>query len=264
MKAKPAYRTYWMKTIGLISFITLVLFTISCQQNTDFQKAALSTYRHDLEIGVSAKDLLTSTKYKSLVVEIQYLNSDFTPDTRVSDHLKALLEQRLNKPGGITIVTKKIQPSTQYFGIEQVKSIEETSRTEFTQGNRLAVYVLYLDGYYATDSLVLGAAYRNTSIVLFGKRINEYAAGDSLKKLVFDATIIEHEFGHLLGLVGQTTPEIAPHKDAENGNHCNNMDCLMYNTFLDSNSGDQYVGGLTAVPKLDSACVADLRGNGGK
>jgi len=227
-------------------------------------KATATTYRHDLEIGVSANDLLTSSKYKSLAIEVQYLSPDFIPDSRAFDHLKSVLEQRLNKPEGVSIVSRQIHPSTLNFGIDQIKSIEETSRTEFTQGSRLAVYILYLNGYYTPDTLVLGAAYRNTSIVVFGKSINDYAAGDSLKKLSFDATVMEHEFGHLLGLVGQATPARTDHKDGVNGNHCTNKDCLMFYSFLDSYDSAQYAGGLSSVPSLDSACIADLRSNGGR
>ena len=253
-----------MKTTSVATLLLLLIITISCQRNADFLKGDLVTYRHDLEIGTSATDLLKASKYKSLVVEIQYLSPGFIPDTAVVEHLKVLLQARLNKPEGISVITKQIHPSTQLFGLEQIKSIEETSRTEFTRGSRLAVYILYLNGYYATDSLVLGTAYRNTSIAIFGKSITEHAAGDTLHRLLFDATVIEHEFGHLLGLVGQATPAVTEHQDLANGNHCTNRNCLMHYSFLDSGNDDQYIDGLASVPVMDSSCIADLRANGGR
>lgn len=251
----------------LTAFAALVLFIITaCQKDTsDFANGGnFITYRHDLNVGASANDLLNSSKYKSLVVELQYLSDDFKPDSKVTDHFKAMLEQRLNKPDGITVITKQIRPSTVSFGLEQIKSIEETSRTVFTTGNELAVYVLYLNGYYATDSLVLGAAYRNTSIVVFGKSINDFSTGDSLKHLVFDATVLEHEFGHLLGLVDEGIPMQSAHKDATYGNHCTNPDCLMFYAVMDGYHDSQYLGGLASVPVMDSACITDLRAAGGK
>ena len=175
-----------------------------------------------------------------------------------------MLQQRLNKPDGITVVTKLIKPSTISFGLDQIKSIEETSRTIFTTGNKLAVYILYLNGYYVADSLVLGAAYRNTSIVVFGKSISDFSTGDPLKRLVFDAAVLEHEFGHLLGLVDEGTPLQSDHKDIAYGNHCTNTKCLMYFAVMDGNHDAQYSGGLASVPVMDSSCVADLRANGGK
>jgi predicted Zn-dependent protease len=253
-------------SMRLAAFAAMVLFTISaCQKDTsDFANGGnFITYRHDLNVGASAKDLLSSVKYKSLVVEIQYLSDDYKPDNQVTDHFKAMLQQRLNKPDGISIVTKQIKPSTISFGLDQIKSVEEASRTVFTAGNQLSVYILYLNGYYATDSLVLGAAYRNTSIVVFGKSILDFSTGDSIKKDVFDATVLEHEFGHLMGLVDEGTPLLSDHKDPVNGNHCTNTDCLMYFAMMDGSHDSQY-SGLASVPVLDSACVADLRGNGGK
>ncbi|MES1218236.1 MAG: hypothetical protein ABUT20_22210 [Bacteroidota bacterium] len=254
-------------SLRLAAFAAMVLFAFSaCQKDTsDFANGGnFITYRHDLNVGASAKDLLSSIKYTSLEIELQYLSEDNKPGSDVLDHFKAMLEQRLNKPGGITIVTTQIKPSTISFGLDQIKSVEETSRTVFTEGNKLAVYILYLNGYYASDSLVLGAAYRNTSIVVFGKSINDYSAGDSLKRTVFDATVLEHEFGHLLGLVDEGTPLQSDHKDAANGNHCTNINCLMYFAVMDGSHDAQYSGGLASVPVMDSACIDDLRANGGK
>ncbi|MCW3117333.1 MAG: hypothetical protein JWM28_1415 [Chitinophagaceae bacterium] len=256
-----------MSTRLFVFAASVLVFIISaCQKDSsDFANCGnFITYRHDLNVGASANDLLSSARYRSLVVELQYLSDDLKPDSQTMDHFKAMLEQHLNKPDGITFITKQIKPSTLSFGLEQIKSIEEASRTEFTTGNKLAVYILYLNGYYAGDSLVLGAAYRNTSIVAFGKSINDFSAGDSLKRQVFDASVLEHEFGHLLGLVDEGTPLQSAHKDAANGNHCTNANCLMYYAVMDGSHDAQYAGGLASVPVMDSSCIADLRANGGK
>jgi len=253
-------------TIRLVAF-ALLAFTFfgGCQKDpADFAKGNFISYRHDLDVGASARDLISSSKYKSLTVELQYLSEDFRPDATVIAHFKSMLQSRLNKPGGITIIEKQIQPSQISFGVSQIRSIEQTSRTEFTEGNKLSVYVLYLNGYYAVDSFVLGAAYRNTSIAIFGKSVNDYSEGNANKKKVFDATVLEHEFCHLLGLVDEGTTPQSAHKDAANGNHCTNHNCLMYFAFMDTDHSSQYANGLASVPKLDSACIADLRAAGGK
>lgn len=253
-------------TIRLVAFALLaVTLFAGCQKDpADFANGNFISYRHDLDVGASARDLLSASKYKSLTVELQYLSDDFRPDAGVVAHFKSMLESRLNKPNGITILEKQIKPSQISFGVDQIRSIEQTSRTVFTEGDNLSVYVLYLNGYYAVDSFVLGAAYRNTSIAIFGKSVNDYSEGNANKKLVFDATVLEHEFGHLLGLVDEGTPQQSDHKDAGNGNHCTNRDCLMYFAFMDTNHSNQYVNGLSSVPKLDTSCIADLRAAGGK
>ena len=248
-------------------FSALVLISLfACQKNTsDFSNSGnFITYRHDLNVGASASDLLNSSRYRSVVVELQYLSDEFKPDSNAVNHFKTFLEQRLNKPDGISVVSSQIKPSNVSFGLDQIKSIEETSRTRFTRGTELAVYVLYLNGYYVSDSLVLGAAYRNTSIVVFGKSINDFSGGDSLKRLVFETTVLEHESGHILGLVDEGTPMKSDHRDVANGNHCTNTDCLMYYAVMDGYNSAQYAGGLASVPVIDSACLVDLRANGGK
>jgi len=249
------------------AYVSLVLiFLLACQKNTsDFvNRGNFITYRHDLNVGASASDLLNSSQYRSLVVELQYLSDDYKPSNEALDHFKTFLEQHLNKPNGISVVSSQIKPSTVSFGLEQIKSIEETSRTRFTEGSELAIYILYLNGYYAEDSLVLGAAYRNTSIVVFGKSINDFSVGDSLKRLVFDATVLEHESGHILGLVDEGTPMKSAHRDVANGNHCTDTNCLMYYAVMDGYHNSQYAGGLASVPVMDTSCLVDLRANGGK
>ena len=68
----------------------------------------------------------------------------------------------------------------------------------------------------------------------------------------------------MLGLVDEGTPLHSDHKDAANGNHCTNTNCLMYYAVMDGRHDAQYTGGLASVPVMDSSCLADLRANGGK
>ncbi|MGI8601296.1 MAG: hypothetical protein ACR2KB_18720 [Chitinophagaceae bacterium] len=72
------------------------------------------------------------------------------------------------------------------------------------------------------------------------------------------STLFQQEFGHLLGLVDQGTPMQQPHKDHENGSHCDNPSCLMYYAV-------EYPSGPANIsPVLDAHCIADLKANGGK
>lgn len=69
--------------------------------------------------------------------------------------------------------------------------------------------------------------------------------------------LLEHEFGHLLGLVGQGSAEQTPHKDPLNGFHCSNPNCLMYFS-IETNPP------FNTLPSFDADCIADLKANGGK
>jgi hypothetical protein len=122
--------------------------------------------------------------------------------------------------------------------------------------------VLYTNGQY-TNAQTLGIAYRNTSVALFGKTIRDNSGAiGQVSRTKLEATILQHELAHLLGLVDLGTPMQTAHKDAAHGNHCTNNSCLMYYA---SETTDVLGVLLTGnVPSLDAACAVDLRANGGK
>jgi hypothetical protein len=251
-----------MKALPLV-LITLILFAGCSKSGTSYvNNPNAPDYLHNRSVGASANELLASSRYTSLKIEVQYMTG-YQPDAAALNHLQATLNSLLNKPGGITVVTKEIPASgSLVLGQNDVINIERNNRTAFTSGTELAIYILYTNGNY-TDDNVLGIAYKNTSTVLFGKKINDNSGGlgqASRTKLV--ATVAEHEIGHLLGLVDIGSPMQTPHKDAAHGNHCNNSSCLMYYASETSDILGFLITG--NIPSLDANCRADLVANGGK
>src|SRR5207237_5065751 len=105
--------------------------------------------------------------------------------------------------------------------------------------------------------------YRNTSIALFGKTIhdNSGAVGQS-SRTKLEATVLEHEIGHLLGLTDVGSPMQTPHKDATHGNHCDNSNCLMYYAAETTDVLGFLITG--NIPSPDAHCIADMHANGWK
>ena len=241
----------------------LLLFSITaCKKDVTFTNNPNADDLHNKPVGFSANQLLGAATYKSLKIEVQYMTG-YAPDAAALNHLQATLSAYLNKPSGITIVTKEISASSStILSIDQVRTIEEQNRTVFTTGDQLGVYFLYTNGNY-TDNGVLGVAYRNTSMVLFGKKIhdNSGAIGQA-SRTKLEATVLEHEFGHILGLVDIGSPMQTNHKDASHGNHCSNTNCLMYYTAETTDILGFLITG--NIPSFDANCVADLHANGGK
>ncbi|MEO7924383.1 MAG: M12 family metallo-peptidase [Chitinophagaceae bacterium] len=250
-----------MKIFPVFLF-AVILFT-GCKKSTDYvNNPGAPDYLHNRPVGASANELLASSKYTSLKVEVQYMTG-YQPDAAALNHLQGMLTALVNKPSGINIITKEIPASSNLnLSLNEVINIEKNNRTAFTSGSELAIYILYTNGSY-TDDNVLGIAYKNTSSVLFGKKINDNSGGfgqASRTKLV--ATVAEHEIGHLLGLVDLGSGMQTAHKDAAHGNHCNNSSCLMYYASETSDILGFLITG--NIPGLDGNCRADLTANGGK
>lgn len=246
-----------------LNFLALLFTSLffSCNK-TSVEDLTSPEALHNRAVGASANELLSSNKYKSLVIEVQYMTG-FAPDASALNHLQNFLATYLNKPNGITIVTKEIAASSNTpLSVTDVVNIEKQHRSQFSTGDQIAVYILYTNGTY-TNNNVLGVAYRNTSAAIFGKKIQDNSGGlGQASRTKLEATVLEHELAHLLGLVDIGSPMQTPHKDAANGNHCNNNNCLMYY----ASETTDILGFLVTgnIPSLDANCVNDLRANGGK
>ena len=251
-----------MKT-QLLAIVSFFFCFIACKkETTGFSNNPDANYLHNRAVGASANELLNAATYKSLKIEVQYMTG-YAPDASALNHLQTVLTTYLNKPSGITIVIKEIPASSSTtLSIDQVRTIEEQNRTIFTTGDQLGVCVLYTNGNF-TDNNVLGAAFRNTSIVIFGKTIhdNSGALGQA-SRTKLEGTVLDHEFGHILGLVDLGSTMQTAHKDAAHGNHCSNTSCLMYYA---TDTKDILGFLLTGnIPSFDANCIADMHTNGGK
>ncbi|TND08320.1 MAG: hypothetical protein FD123_2351 [Bacteroidetes bacterium] len=216
--------------------------------------------------GITPNDLLSNRKYDKLIVEVQYM-SGFIPTQEASDRIRQFLEQRLNKSGGIYIVYTSIPAEGRgAYSVEDIRKIEKENRTENTKGNTAAIYILFLDGDYAYNSgnsKVLGVAYENSSVAIFEKTIRDYSGGiGEPQEFALEATVADHELGHLFGLVNNGSPMEISHEDPAHAHHCDNANCLMNHTVETSDIVGLLVG--NTIPALDANCIRDLQRNGGK
>ncbi len=245
-----------------ILILLIVLVTAFGCSKSDSTITGGSNYSHQKNPGTSAGDLLSAGRFESIKIEIQYMPG-FQPDAAALNHLTGFLGSLLNKPGGIQLVQKEITAvANTTLTVQDIIAIEKQNRTVFTTGNQLALYFLYTNGIYSNNN-VLGVAYYNTSICMFGKRIHDNSGGiGQASRTKVEATVLEHEFGHLLGLVNIGSPMLVNHHDGAHSGHCNNSNCLMY--FEAQTTG--MLGDLVAgpVPSLDANCLDDLKANGGK
>lgn len=245
----------------LLSIVSVLLFT-ACKSD-DPEEMNDDRLENLKALGASAEDLLSDDLYDRLVVEIVYSNG-FRPKQLSLDTFRTFLNQRLNKPGGISIVETVIDPPQgEPYNISEIRQIESEHRTKFTNGNTIAVYVFFANGNASSDTqttVTLGSAYQNTSIVIYQETLQ------SLDQDLFlmEATTLRHEFGHILGLVDISGDDIHPsgHLDPESSKHCMVEGCLMYfaSTIPPTISNPT----VADIPALDPLCIEDLQAKGGK
>lgn len=244
------------KYILLISLFSS-LFLVRCSKSDVPNPTANNL--NNRSVGASANELLSVTKYQSINLQIQYMPG-FAPDITALNNVVVFLNTIINKPGGISITQSQIASSGKaILTLSELNEIEKNNRTVFTSGTAVGIYLLFTDSKYS-DLNAVGLAYRNTSMAIFGKTVEESSGGlNQVTRTKLETTIEEHEFGHILGLVDLGTPMQVPHKDP-NSKHCNNSDCLMY--FSTNVMGGIGISG--PVPSLDANCRNDLKANGGK
>lgn len=249
--------------LTLVSLSFLVLFTSQCSKTADgpgsSSSVTLNTFNNKA-VGASANELLSAEK-PSIVLEVNYMKG-FALQSSTLNSLNSFLST-YTKKGAFQVVQKEITASGKdSLSLAEIDKIERQNRTTFNSTNQVSVYLLVTDGGYNPENTV-GFAYRNTSIVLLGKTISKFSGGaNQVPRSKLELGTLEHEFGHLFGLVNVGTPMQTTHNDPANPAHCVNSKCLMYYQTETS----RFLGTLMAnnIPSFDTNCRNDLIANGGK
>ncbi|MDR8394366.1 hypothetical protein NC796_24670 [Aliifodinibius sp. S!AR15-10] len=267
-----------MKILRRITPFVLViisLLVVSCSDsamgpdgdNGNSDNGDSESYSHTRNPGTSANDFLADSNYTELTVEIDFMEG-YDPNEEALASLKTFLEERLNKTSVTILEPTQISSGGQdHYSASEVRDLEDQHRDNFTEGEKLAAYMIIVDGKYEQDN-VLGIAYYNTSNAFFGVAYDEVSGGvGQPSRYKTEATSFRHEFGHLFGLVGipnSGTEMQENHKDPDpdHGNHCDDDTCLMYYAMESTDVFGSFFGG--EIPSLDQNCIDDLQANGGK
>jgi hypothetical protein len=270
-----------MKRLGIYLSAAMVLVLVACSSNdntpvdpVDDGPVVIDKTANLLATGASANDILSNTNFDRLLIEIAYAE-DFRPTSEAMNNFENYLRERTFKTN-IDLVYKSLPPTNETeLTLQQIAELESENRTEYNDGNTLAIYIYFADAPAEGDDLsqglvTLGAVYRNTSMVIYEKTVKTLA-GRSLTITTADVetAVLNHEFGHLFGLVNLGTDAVNNHEDMEALNHCNVDGCLM-RAELEFGDGIMSIlesrasRGGAVVPDIDSECILDLQNNGGR
>lgn len=257
------------RTYLLIAILSVALVSYTCTDSGTGSNGGSepTEFNSEAPTGDSAASYLQGDQYTSLQIEIDYMQG-YAPTQEALNSLEIFLQNRLNK-SSITISLNEIPARNEGpYTTEDVDRIEDEVRDNFTEAgsSTLHAHILILDGDYddggQDQSNVLGIAYWNTSMALFGSRIEDISGGVTQpSRTQVQATVLRHEVGHNLGLVGIGSPHPSGQQSHQNGSHCTVDGCLMNASVETTNFFNNFSG---EVPDLDQLCVEDLQANGGQ
>ena len=214
-------------------------------------------------LGTDAAALIRSTPYTKLVIEVG-ATVGATPSSAALAHLKGVVEDVCDKPGGVTVVMGDtgIPAPGHALTASDVAAIEDAHRHQFALADTAVFYYLVVSDPSADDSgnlKVLGEAYRASAMVVFQCSIKSLSGGLGQPSAdTVESAVVAHEYGHVLGLVNISTPMVTSHQDTAHGAHDSNDKCLMY--YLNNSSaglaGNLLGGG--SIADFDPQCRADL------
>ncbi|WP_027137060.1 membrane metalloprotease [Gaetbulibacter saemankumensis] len=252
--------------LKLALILTAVFLSFSCSQDTTTDSKQ-NIVNNRQTTGSSANDILSDNTFKSLVIELVYVEG-FQPRQASIDNFVTFLTNHTYKPNGIDVQVRSI-PSlgTETYSTEDIADIERENRTQYNTKDKLAIWAFFTDGKSDKDesnSVVLGTAYWNTSFVIFEETIQGLSNSPiEPSRSLLESTVINHELGHLLGLTNLGTDMQTDHEDTNHPKHCNDEDCLMY-WEAESAAAISNLSNTSTPPPLDAQCLADLKANGGK
>ncbi len=265
-----------MKKVYIL-FFSLILIA-ACSKNSDSPGGTppdpIDKTANLLATGDSANDILSNNTFTKLLVEIAYVTG-FQPSAEAMNNFQAFLQQRTFKQDIEIQYLELSSPNENDLSLQEVADLETENRTAYNDGSTLAIYIYFADAPSDTDdpqegTVTLGAVYRNTSMVIYEVTVRELALGNSQVTIEdVETATLNHEFGHLLGLVDLGSPPVNAHEDPNAEHHCDIDGCLMraelqFGGGLLGMMNKRISTGKAAVPGLDSECILDLQANGGQ
>lgn len=293
-----------MKNLKRVLILGLFIGILSCSKGSnnddDPLPKAVDKTANLLATGASANDILSNDSFDKLLVEIAYV-SGFRPTVEAMTDFTDFLQQHTFKQNIEIIYTELDSPDEEDLTLQEIADLESENRTAYNDGNTLAIYIYFADSPSEGDEeeeglVTLGAVYRNTSMVIHEVTVRKLAAQSAfISNADVETATLNHEFGHLFGLVNLGTNMVNAHEDADAENHCDVQGCLMRaelqfgspvgkssmsaakTAYEDGVKSGCILSGKTvlsmlqsptrksaAPPGLDTECVLDLQGNGGR
>lgn len=222
-----------MKKITTLLIICVLIIAGCSKKNSDDDPRQIANKAGNLlDSGDSANDILSNEDFTKIKIEIAYV-SGFRPTSSAINDFVAFIQKHTFKNDIEIVYQEQASPNEADLTLEEIVDLEAENRTVYNDGDTLGIYIYFTDAPSSKDrqdeGLVnLGVVYRNTSMVIYETTVQLLSnQSSSISVADIESATLNHEFGHLMGLVNLGSPPVNPHEDSENANHCNQPGCLM-------------------------------------
>lgn len=203
-----------------------------------------------------AQMYLNDDRYDELIIEYSYVQG-FPPSDFARETLLSTIEEICHKDSVVETKNEMIpqRPGRNRYDRDGVEDMLEEYRGNERGEGTMVLYVLYLDGEWSDKPNVLGLSFGGQNIVIFKHTIITVTQrSPNLDVEVVESSVLVHEFGHILGLVGIGYD--SEHEDKEHKHHCDESQgsCVMSYTV------EIRVGEDSEPPPLEfcTLCMDDL------
>lgn len=234
-----------MNTFKSIFLVVMIVFAVSCSKSSSGSDDEPTSTKVDkkanlLATGDSANDILSNENFNKILIEIGYVTG-FKPTTGAIAKFTDYLRKHTFKEDIEIIYNELPSPVEDELTLKEIADLETKNRTVYNSGSTLAIYIYFADSPAEGDDLegglvTLGAVYQNTSMIIHEVTVKKLAARNfTISNEDVETATLNHEFGHLFGLVNLGTEMVNDHEseseneDGEIGGdkHCNQDGCLM-------------------------------------
>jgi hypothetical protein len=210
------------------------------------------TAEHLSPVGSESHELLNAWPDGNLVVEVDYQTGWAPPPSAI-----ALLWERINETcqkSTVTFQEQSFSTSQTAYTDGDLWALETSVRQHWPTPGTMSLYYEFVGGSYAEASNVIGLAFRGSSIAVFPSVIQS-SVGAFGNYDAYVATVMIHEFGHELGLVGIIGA--APNEDPAHPGHSTDPNDVMY-WEVDSTGVIGLFGGGAPPNQFDVSDLSDL------
>ncbi|MFW6176439.1 MAG: hypothetical protein ACOC40_01935 [Thermoplasmatota archaeon] len=200
-----------------------------------------------------AQMYLNDDEYKNLEIEYDYVE-DYGPDDGSRNQLLYIINKYCEKDEVKDRIDDKVKDEDRrnFYTEEDIYNLNDEYQDVTRHRDTMTIHILFLDGLWEKDKDVLGLSYGGNKIVVFKQAIIGISSKSNLEVLDIEKSVIVHEFGHLISLVGinyDSNHEVKNH-------HCSQEEgsCVM------ASSVEVNIGKFTQAPPTDfcSLCREDI------